>query len=88
MANVSAEMVEYRLQQAHQHLQRRKDQTDEIARLTRLLEMMTSLNCDLRAQLDSTRKDRDTWREQAQTLAKQHAAEPEAKTEASNEAAT
>jgi hypothetical protein len=66
MMNVDQYIVEYQLRQAEEQLHRRKDQDNELVRLTRLLEMMTSLNRALRGRLDDMQKSRDDWREQAQ----------------------
>jgi hypothetical protein len=60
------QMVEQQLRQAEQHLQHRKDQDDEIVRLTNTLEMTTRLVCMLRTQLADMQKSRDDWREEAQ----------------------
>jgi hypothetical protein len=77
-------MVEHHLRQAHEHLQRRQDQEDEI--VTNTLKMMR-LHSELRAQLDDLRQSRDYWRERAQT-AKRLLAKAKAKTKATNGAAT
>jgi hypothetical protein len=66
MMNLDQYVVEHQLRLAQETLQRRGDKTDELMHLTRTLEMMTSLNRKLRAQLDSVQKDCDDWREQAQ----------------------